>query len=143
VKLSWKRNISPLDDGCWWRKKRIIKGLTDKIVTVEIVAGVCVLVTIFHAEAEKDELYRLHMNRKRLPELVKSREDTRRKNKWNKGAAYGDRWQTLNSRVLDISLNTIPHVSCPVTSGTSKALKFIVGLVCPKMPAYGSRRSTL
>lgn len=39
---------------------------------------------------------------------------------------------TLHSEVLDISLTTIPHVSCPVISGTLKALEVSVGLALPK-----------
>ncbi len=39
---------------------------------------------------------------------------------------------TLNSRVLTVSLNTIPHVSCPVISGVLKALEVGVGLALPK-----------
>lgn len=39
---------------------------------------------------------------------------------------------TLNSQVLDISLRTIPHVSCPVISGILKALEVSVGLALPK-----------
>ena len=38
----------------------------------------------------------------------------------------------LNSEVLDISLKTIPHVSCPVISGILKALEVSVGLALPK-----------
>ncbi len=39
---------------------------------------------------------------------------------------------TLNSQVLDISLKTIPHVSCPVISGILKALEVSAGLALPK-----------
>ena len=39
---------------------------------------------------------------------------------------------TLNSQVLDVSLNTIPHVSCPVISGVLKTLEVSVGLALPK-----------
>lgn len=38
----------------------------------------------------------------------------------------------LDSKVLDISLKTIPHVSCPVISGLLKALEVSVGLALPK-----------
>ena len=38
----------------------------------------------------------------------------------------------LNSRVLDVSLSTIPHVSCPVISGLLKALEVTAGLALPK-----------
>ncbi|SMC75556.1 hypothetical protein SAMN02746065_10972 [Desulfocicer vacuolatum DSM 3385] len=39
---------------------------------------------------------------------------------------------TLNSQVLDVSLKTIPHVSCPVISGVLKTLEVGVGLALPK-----------
>jgi hypothetical protein len=39
---------------------------------------------------------------------------------------------TLHSQVLDISLKTIPHVSCPVISGLLKALEVSVGLALPR-----------
>ncbi len=39
---------------------------------------------------------------------------------------------TLHSEVIDISLATIPHVSCPVISGVLKALEVSVGLALPK-----------
>ncbi len=39
---------------------------------------------------------------------------------------------TLNSQVLDVSLSTIPHVSCPVISGVLKTLEVSVGLALPK-----------
>lgn len=39
---------------------------------------------------------------------------------------------TLNSQVLNVSLNTIPHVSCPVISGVLKSLEVSVGLALPK-----------
>jgi len=39
---------------------------------------------------------------------------------------------TLNSQVLDVSLKTIPHVSCPVISGVLKTLEVSVGLALPK-----------
>ena len=38
----------------------------------------------------------------------------------------------LHSEFLDISLATIPHVSCPVISGALKALEVSVGLALPK-----------
>lgn len=38
----------------------------------------------------------------------------------------------LHSDVIDISLATIPHVSCPVISGLLKALEVSVGLALPK-----------
>ena len=47
---------------------------------------------------------------------------------------------TLNSRVLDVSLKTIPHVSCPVISGILKALEVSVGLALPKDAAITFKR---
>lgn len=37
----------------------------------------------------------------------------------------------LESKVLKTALETIPHVSCPVISGTLKALEVSVGLALP------------
>jgi hypothetical protein len=39
---------------------------------------------------------------------------------------------TVNSRILDLALKTIPHVSCPVISGLLKALEVSVGLALPR-----------
>lgn len=39
---------------------------------------------------------------------------------------------TVDSEVINISLATIPHVSCPVISGVLKALEVSVGLALPK-----------
>ncbi len=38
----------------------------------------------------------------------------------------------LNSEVINVALNTIPHVSCPVISGILKALEVCTGLALPK-----------
>ena len=39
---------------------------------------------------------------------------------------------TLDSQVLEVALNTIPHVSCPVIGGVLKTLEVGVGLALPK-----------
>jgi len=39
---------------------------------------------------------------------------------------------TLHSEFLEIALDTIPHVSCPVITGVLKALEVSVGLALPK-----------
>lgn len=39
---------------------------------------------------------------------------------------------TLRSEVIETALTTIPHVSCPVISGTLKALEVSVGLALPQ-----------
>lgn len=38
----------------------------------------------------------------------------------------------VNSKFIDISLKTVPHVSCPVISGVLKALEVSVGLAIPE-----------
>ena len=38
----------------------------------------------------------------------------------------------LNSEVLNLSVKTIPHISCPVISGVFKALEVSAGLAIPK-----------
>ena len=45
----------------------------------------------------------------------------------------------LNSRVLEVSLATIPHVSCPVISGILKAPEVSTGLALPKNAAITFR----
>jgi hypothetical protein len=42
---------------------------------------------------------------------------------------------TVNSKVLELALKTIPHVSCPVISGLLKVLEVSVGLALPKNAA--------
>jgi hypothetical protein len=49
----------------------------------------------------------------------------------------------FNSQVLDISLKTIPHVSCPVISGILKALEVSVGLALPKDAAITFKKQHL
>lgn len=39
---------------------------------------------------------------------------------------------TLQSEIIETSLATIPHVSCPVISGVLKTLEVSVGLALPK-----------
>ena len=39
---------------------------------------------------------------------------------------------SVNSQVIEVSLKTIPHISCPVISGVLKALEVSVGLALPK-----------
>ena len=39
---------------------------------------------------------------------------------------------TLHSEIIETALSTIPHVSCPVISGTLKALEVSVGLALPQ-----------
>ena len=39
---------------------------------------------------------------------------------------------SLNSQVIEVSMKTIPHISCPVISGTLKVLEVSVGLALPK-----------
>ncbi len=39
---------------------------------------------------------------------------------------------TLQSDIIETALTTIPHVSCPVISGTLKALEVSVGLALPR-----------
>ena len=45
----------------------------------------------------------------------------------------------LNSKVLEVSLATIPHVSCPVISGILKSIEVSTGLALPKDAAITFR----
>ena len=102
------------------------------MINVEIQAGICGFVTMVHAEDMGDYTasFRLESdcpNWKKVDEILGGKEinvmSELFKNKESK---------MLNSQVLDVSLATIPHVSCPVISGILKALEVSVGLALPK-----------
>ncbi len=104
------------------------------MVTVEITAGICGLVTIIHAEAEKNLDYIASIriesdcpNWQKVEKILGGEKINVMKE------LFVDKdTRTINSRVLEVSVNTIPHVSCPVISGTLKALEVSVGLALPK-----------
>ncbi len=104
------------------------------MTNVEITAGICGFVTIVHAEAEEENSYtatfRLESdcpNWQKVDEILGGE-------KINvMTELFKDKeTKTLHSQILDVSLKTIPHVSCPVISGILKALEVSLGLALPK-----------
>ena len=103
-----------------------------KIVKVKISAGICGFGTIVHAEGQTGykASFRLDTecpNWKKVDQILGGKE-LNIMTELFKDKKTG----TLNSQVLDVSLKTIPHVSCPVVSGILKALEVSVGLALPK-----------
>jgi hypothetical protein len=104
----------------------------DKVVNVKISAGICGFSTIVHAEDLTDykASFRLDTecpNWKKVDQILGGKELN------VMTELFKDRETgALNSQVLDVSLNTIPHVSCPVIAGILKALEVSVGLALSK-----------
>ena len=101
---------------------------------VEITAGICGMVTIIHAEAEEEGIYtasfRLESD---CPNWQEVEAILGGKTMNVMTELFRDKkTKTLNSQIMDVSLKTIPHVSCPVISGIFKALEVSVGLALPK-----------
>ncbi len=102
------------------------------MVNVKIDAGICGFIT--HVIAEDKGMYKASFklesecpNWKEVNGLLGGK-DLDMMTELFKDKATG----VLNSEVIDISLKTIPHVSCPVISGILKALEVSVGLALPK-----------
>jgi hypothetical protein len=103
-----------------------------KKVKVEINGGICGFKTVVHAEDKAGYKATFHLesecpNWKKVENILGGKE-LNIMTELFKNRATGN----LDSRVLDISLKTIPHVSCPVVSGLLKALEVSVGLALPK-----------
>lgn len=102
------------------------------MVNVEINGGICGFITMVHAEDKTgyNASFRLKTdcpNWKKVDAILGGKE-LNIMTELFKDKKTG----TLNSQVLDISLKTIPHVSCPVISGILKALEVCVGLALPR-----------
>ena len=102
------------------------------MVNVEISRGICGFTTMVHAEDKTGykASFRLESdcpNWKKVDDILGGKE-LNMMTELFKDKKTG----ILNSQVLDISLKTIPHVSCPVISGILKALEVSVGLALPK-----------
>jgi hypothetical protein len=102
------------------------------MIIVEIDSGICGFKTLIHAEDKKGykASFRLDTqcpNWKKVDAILGGKE-LNMMTELFKDKKTG----TLNSQVLDISLKTIPHVSCPVISGILKALEVSAGLALPK-----------
>jgi len=102
------------------------------MVNVEIDGGICGFTTMVHAEDKTGykASFRLDTdcpNWKKVDAILGGKE-LNIMTELFKDKKTG----ILNSQVFDISLKTIPHVSCPVISGILKALEVSVGLALPK-----------
>jgi hypothetical protein len=102
------------------------------MATVEIKSGICGFTTVARVEDKGGYNAVFHLesecpNWKKVDGILGGKElsvmDELFKNKET---------GNLDSQVLDVSLKTIPHVSCPVISGLLKALEVSVGLALPK-----------
>lgn len=102
------------------------------MATVEIKSGICGFGTVVHAEDKSGYKAVFHLesecpNWKKVEEILGGKElDVMSELFKNRDTG------NLDSQVLDVSLKTIPHVSCPVISGILKALEVSVGLALPR-----------
>lgn len=103
-----------------------------KLVTVEVDSGICGFTTLIHAE-DKTQFkasFRLETacpNWKKIDAILGGKDlDVMRELFKNKETGV------VESQIFDVSLKTLPHVSCPVISGILKALEVSVGLALPK-----------
>ena len=102
------------------------------MINVEISAGICGFVTMVYAEDKTGykASFRLESecpNWQKVDEILGGKE-LNMMTELFKDKKTG----VLNSQVIDVSLKTIPHVSCPVISGILKALEVSVCLALPK-----------
>jgi len=103
----------------------------NKMTKVKIFAGICGFTTVVQGEDKGGYKAVIHIesecpNWKRVNGVLGNREIP------VMGELFKDKKTgTLNSQVLDVSLGTIPHVSCPVISGVLKTLEVTVGLALP------------
>lgn len=99
---------------------------------LEIYAGICGFTTTVQSEDQKSYIARLNIesecpNWKKINEIFKDTDINVMTELFK-----DSKTDSLNSRVIEVSLKTIPHVSCPVISGIIKALEVSVGLALPK-----------
>ncbi len=102
------------------------------MVNVEIDSGICGFTTMVHAEDKTGYKASFRVtsecpNWKKVDDILGGKE-LNMMTELFKDKKTG----ILNSQVLNVSLKTIPHVSCPVISGILKALEVSVGLALPK-----------
>ncbi|WP_457551663.1 DUF6951 family protein [Desulfobacula sp.] len=102
------------------------------MVNVEITGGICGFTTMVHAEDKTNYKASFQLesecpNWKKVNDILGGKE-LNMLTELFKDKKTG----TLNSKVIDISLKSIPHISCPVISGILKALEVSVGLALPK-----------
>ncbi len=112
------------------------------MITVEIFGGICGFSTLVHAEDRTgyDASFRLETE---CPNWRKVDEILGGKVLNMMTELFKDRESgVLTSQELNVSLETIPHVSCPVISGVLKALEVSVGLALPKDAAILFKNSS-
>jgi len=102
------------------------------MTTMKIFAGICGFTTVVQGEDKGGYKAIIHIdsecpNWKRVNDVLGGKEI-------NVMAELFKDKKTgkVNSQVLDVSLKSIPHVSCPVISGVLKTLEVSVGLALPK-----------
>lgn len=104
----------------------------NKMTKVKIFAGICGFTTLVQGEDKGGykaviEIESECPNWKRVNEVLGGKEIN------VMGELFKDKKNgTLNSKVFEVALGTIPHVSCPVISGVLKNLEVSVGLALPK-----------
>ncbi len=102
------------------------------MIKVKINAGICGFTTLVNAE-DKGNYKASFRLESECPNWKKADDLLGEKNLNMMTELFKDKnTEVLNSEVIDISLKTIPHVSCPVISGILKALEVSVGLALPK-----------
>lgn len=102
------------------------------MIDVEIDGGICGFTTIVHAIDEKNYKASFQLETE-CPNWVKVNKKLGGKpldimTELFKSYENGK----VNSEILEVFFNTIPHISCPVLSGIYKALEVTVGLALPK-----------
>ena len=102
------------------------------MITVEIKSGICGFTTVARAEDKGEYKAVFHLesecpNWRKVNEILGGKE-INVMDELFKNRATGN----LDSQVLEVSLKTIPHISCPVISGLLKALEVSVGLALPR-----------
>jgi len=102
------------------------------MVKVKITAGICGLTTVVTAEKGDDyeALFQLDSQCPHWREI----NDTLGGKPINMLSELFKNRETggIHSQVIDTALDTIPHISCPVTSGILKAMEVCAGLALPK-----------
>ncbi len=98
---------------------------------VEINAGICGFKTIVTVEDKDDYMACFQLttqcpNWKKVNDLLGGQEIS------VMGELFKGSDGQVHSKIIDMALSTIPHVSCPVISGILKALEVGVGLALPR-----------
>ena len=102
------------------------------MTTMKIFAGICGFTTVVQGDDKGGYKAMIHIDSE-CPNWKKVNEVLGEKEINVMAELFKDKKTgTVNSQILDLSLKTIPHVSCPVISGVLKTLEVSVGLALPK-----------